>query len=363
MSNYLHRPSILPEYNIIVFCHLRWDFVYQRPQHILSRLSEEHKILVVEEPVDVYCSDKSYFTVQEITSNLHVCKPLIKDLAQLGSYLKKHLPKNAYPIGWFYSPAFVSVLDFLDFDLVVYDCMDELSLFKGARPELLTQENVLLAAADVVFTGGKSLYESKCEKHHNVFCFPSSVDVDHFSRGCVETTLKPDDLLNIDLPIIGYYGVIDERIDYQLILNTAEKHPEFAFVMVGPICKVDIGDLPKADNIYYLGPKLYDELPQYLKFFDIAMMPFALNESTRYISPTKTLEYMAADKPIISTGIKDVVRDFSSCINIVTDADDFSSAILNPVQNFSEKYREILENTSWDHTVRKMFLIINKVLA
>jgi len=362
MNNYLYNPRILPDYDIIVFCHLRWDFVYQRPQHIISRLAETFKILVVEEPVEVYSKDKSYITIFKIHENIHICKPLVKDLGDLGSYLKKHLRTTNHPVGWFYSPAFVSVLESVDFDIVVYDCMDELSLFKGASPHLINQEKTLLAAADIVYAGGKSLYDAKATNHHNVFCFPSSVDVGHFSNATAEK-FKPFDLQRIGEPIIGYYGVIDERIDLDLIRKTAARKPEFAFVMIGPLCKIETSDLPQADNIYYLGMKTYDELPRYLHFFDFAMMPFALNEATRYISPTKTLEYMAANKPIISTKIKDVVRDFSSCINLVSDEADFCNAIDNPVSGFENAYREILEKTSWDNTVEKMSHIINKVLA
>lgn len=363
MNNYLNDSQKLPAYDMIVFCHLRWDFVYQRPQHIISRLAKNYKILFIEEPVDVYSSEKSYFKIQEITPNLHVCQPLIQNLGQLGAYLKKHLSKPKCPVGWFYSAAFVSVLDEINFDTVVYDCMDELTLFKGASHELLKQEETLLSAADVVYTGGKSLFEAKAEKHHNVFCFPSSVDLDHFSNMGSEITQKPFDLERISLPIVGYYGVIDERIDLNLLQETAARRPDYAFVMIGPLCKIEERDLPLADNIYYLGMKSYEELPQYLHFFDIAMMPFALNESTRFISPTKTLEYMAANKPIISTKIKDVVRDYRSCVNLIDNADDFSKAIEKPIENFSASYKEILENTSWDRTSEKMSIIINEVLA
>ena len=349
-----------PHYDMIVFCHLRWDFVYQRPQHLISRLARQYKILVVEEPVGKACSDVE---ITEISDALHVLKPHIDHMDQLVPYLKSILNSSKYLVGWFYSAAFVSVLDLLDFDTVVYDCMDELTLFKGASPELLAQENSLFSAADIVFTGGKSLYESKKEKHHNVFCFPSSVDVAHFSNAEADVLVKPEDLTSIQSPIVGYYGVIDERIDLDLLQETAFGNPSASFVMIGPICKIEERDLPRAENIHYLGMKSYDELPQYLHFFDIAMMPFALNDSTKFISPTKTLEYMAAMKPIISTKIKDVVRDYSSCVSLIEDANDFSEAIAHPMADFQSQYEQILENTSWDRTAEKMSTIINKVLA
>lgn len=360
MNNYLDSSQKLPIYDMIVFCHLRWDFVYQRPQHLITRLSSQYKILVVEEPIGK--SDiKS--EIIEISPSLHVLKPHIYHLDELGSYLKSILKDSKCLVGWFYSAAFVSVLNTFDFETVVYDCMDELTLFKGASPELLVQENSLLSAADIVFTGGKSLYESKKEKHHNVFCFPSSVDVSHFSNEEIEHIEKPGDLRNINSPIIGYYGVIDERIDLELLQQTALQNPNASLVMIGPICKIEESDLPRTENIHYLGMKSYEELPQYLHFFDVAMMPFALNDSTKFISPTKTLEYMAAMKPIISTKIKDVVTEYSDCVSLIDNADDFSISIEQPMTDFHAKYEQILENTSWDRTAEKMCTIINKVLA
>lgn len=349
-------------YDMIVFCHLRWDYVYQRPQHIISRLAKDYKILVVEEPIGRAHSRGESFSLQEIEPNLHICQPRIDYLEELGPYLKKHLHHTEFQIGWFYSAAFVSVLEVFEFETVIYDCMDELSLFKGASEKLIEQEEMLLAAADTVYTGGKSLYESKKQKHHNVHCFPSSVDVSHFS-GESATLEKPTDLARISQPIVGYYGVIDERIDLELLKKTAAKSPDFSFVMIGPICKIEEADLPQADNIHYLGMKSYDELPQYLKYFDFAMMPFALNDSTKFISPTKTLEYMSAFKPIISTRIRDVERDYSHCITLIDNENDFYNALHQKNVENLDSYSEILEKTSWDATASKMNTIIKGVLA
>ena len=345
-------------YDLIVFCHLRWDFVYQRPQHIISRLSKLYKILVVEEPIGYEDENSAPPEFREINPQLHILQPKINNIEDLGTYLKKLLKRKSYPIAWFYSASFVSVLDVFDFESVVYDCMDELSLFKGASKKLIEQENYLLSAADIVYTGGKSLYESKSQKHHNVYCFPSSVEVDHFAN---KEGLVPEDIAQIPAPIVGYYGVIDERIDLNLIKESAELLPDVSFVMIGPLCKIGEDDLPRANNIHYLGMKTYEELPRYLNVFDFAMMPFALNDSTKFISPTKTLEYMCAYKPIISTRIKDVERDYSDCINLIDNATDFVNAIKNPKEDFEEMYGHILENTSWDKTAQKMNSLILKI--
>ncbi len=346
------------QYDMIVFCHLRWDFVYQRPQHLITRMSKNFKILVVEEPIGNV--DNNDLVGLAVSESIHILKPTVDHMQELGIFLKKIIKYQALQVGWFYSAAFIDVLNYLDFGVIVYDCMDELSLFKGASSELIEQEKYLLSAADVVYTGGKSLYEAKKERHHNVYCFPSSVDQDHFDQKG-EIAKLPADLELIPKPIVGYYGVIDERIDLDLLEMSALKMPDVSFVMIGPICKIGEEDLPKAKNIFYLGMKKYEELPTYLNVFDFAMMPFALNDSTKFISPTKTLEYMCAGKPIISTKIKDVVRDYSDCINLIENEEDFHNAVLNPKKDFKHLYNQILEQTSWDITASKMTNIIKEI--
>ena len=350
------------QYNLIVFCHLRWEFVYQRPQHILSRLARNYRILIVEEPILFGPGEENSFIKRKVTRNIDVFQPKVKSVSDIPALLKMYLSKTSYSIGWFYSAAFVPVLKSFEFETIVYDCMDELSLFKGASSKIIEQEKQLMKKAHVVFTGGMSLFESKNKNHHNTHCFRSSVDEAHFGTAC-NILQFPEDIAHISNPIVGYFGVIDERIDLELLRETALRVPNVAFVMIGPVVKIQESDLPRMDNIHYLGQKSYEELPSYLAAFDIAMMPFALNDSTKYISPTKTLEYMAAKKPIISTKIKDVVRDYGTCVNLIDNVDDFCNAINNSKIDYYEmlgQYEEILSNTSWDATVEKMKSIINK---
>jgi glycosyltransferase involved in cell wall biosynthesis len=351
-------------YDMIVFCHLRWEFVYQRPQHIISRMSAKHKILFVEEPVGRAENTMGGSRLLEINPNLHVLQPHVDSIPEITGILSDFVPERNIEIGWFYSPAFESLSGEFNFSKIVYDCMDELSMFKGASAELLEQEKRLLEQADVVFTGGKSLFEAKSKLHENVFCFPSSVDFDHFAQA-MNGVAVPDDIAAIPQPIAGYYGVIDERIDTALIEQMASASPSVSFVMIGPLAKITEEELPKAPNIYYLGMKSYEELPGYLKAFRIAMMPFAMNEATRYISPTKTLEFMAGNKPIISTPVYDVVRDYSHCVAIAPDAHNFSKAITRileePVkEQLDPAFDAILKATSWDTTVEKMNSILSE---
>ncbi|MCL6261006.1 glycosyltransferase [Aquiflexum sp. TKW24L] len=326
----------------------------------MSRMAHDFKILFIEEPLPK--AEKSN-SIKVINNNLHVLQPNITDLKELSQVLSGIIGKEAEPIAWFYSPSFCGVLEEFNFSTVVYDCMDELPLFNGSSPELNDQELLLLKKSSVVFTGGKSLFEAKFPLHNNVFCFPCSVDMEHFSIA-TNTIGIPEDLLSITTPIIGFFGILDERIDMQLIEETARFLPEYSFVFVGPVVKIRDEDLPKLPNIHYLGIKPYSELPHFLKSFDIAMMPFALNGSTKYVSPTITLEYMAAGKPIISTKVSDVERDYSGCIRLISSSSEFASDIQKILsKEITPKvylYDAILNKTSWDRTVNKMKAILKE---
>ena len=352
-------------YDLVVFCHLRWDFVYQRPQHIISRLSEDYKVLFVEEP---WKSSDPGHSLKIISPNLHIFRPNISIMDELTEALSEVLRSSEIPMAWFYSPSFCSVLKYLQFETVIYDCMDELSLFKGAPASLIQQERTLLENSDIVFTGGRSLFEAKQPHHPNVYCFPSSVDFNHFAKATNGISL-PADISEIPSPIVGYFGVVDERLDLELIEETATKLPEVSFVFIGPVVKISESDLPKLPNIYYLGMKDYQTLPNYLKAFKIAIMPFALNDATKYISPTKTLEYMAAEKPIISTRVKDVEREYSNCVHLVSDSNEFVEKvkmILYPKElelSYLKSYDDILNKTSWNSTVNGMKEAIGELIA
>jgi len=354
--------ELLTHYDLIVFCHLRWEFVYQRPQHIISRIAKQGKVLFIEEPLQFSQEEENTAHMYKVNDAITVFQPKVKSIEGIKDVFKG-MPQITAGVGWVYSPAFIPLLASFSLNKVVYDCMDELTLFRGADPELVEHEKQLLSVADIVFTGGKRLYESKKKVHGNVYCFPSSVDHVHF-RKALNGIPVPEDMKFNNRPIIGYYGVIDERIDMNLLGEAAKLLPNATFVMIGPMAKISEEDLAKGDNIHYRGMKSYEELPAYLKKFDIAMMPFAMNEATHFISPTKTLEYMAAYKPIISTPVYDVVRDYSHCVHIISTSSDFRDAVNNIITNKDKEalalnFDKVLENTSWDFTVQKMMEILN----
>lgn len=369
----IEKNALLTERDIVVFSHLRWDFVTQRPQHIMERLGKNQRVFFVEEPIASTAED--YGTVKKtvINSNLIVVQPRMafEDYEKLLiPQLKKMVgAKKKAPILWFYSAAFVKLSDSLRSSLIVYDCMDELTAFKGASPLLIEQEKQLLQIADLVFTGGKSLYEAKTKRHPSVHCFPSSVDKKHFEKALFNSTKKPKELSHLKNPIAGFYGVIDERMDLNLMRETAELLPQINFVYIGPVVKIDAADLPQAPNIHYLGQRSYGELPAYLKAFDVAFMPFALNEATEFISPTKTLEFMAAHKPIISTAIYDVKRDYFREVSIVNSSQAAARAIKTYLtedeadrQSREALQAAVIKRTSWDVTVEKMSLLMEGAL-
>ena len=358
------------ENGIVCFSHLRWDFVFQRPQHLLSRFAKKHEVLFIEEPV--FDTDEPKFVVTEKREGVKVAVPHLRAdtdsaaidriLGPMVSVLIKDQGIEDF-VAWYYTPMMLGWSEHLDPVAVVYDCMDELSAFKNAPPELHTREAELFALSDIVFTGGRSLYEVKRGMHESVYCFPSSIDVKHFSRA-ISVEKDPEDQASIASPRIGFCGVIDERTDIELLRVIADLRSEWQFVMLGPVVKIDPDDLPRQRNIHYLGAKGYDDLPDYIGRWDVAMMPFALNESTRFISPTKTPEYLAAGRPVVSTPIRDVVRPYgeSGLVRIAEGAERFVDAIQAALDEDLEQHRrraaEFLKTMSWDQTYEAMSELI-----
>src|SRR5579872_4719276 len=322
---------------LICFSHLRWNFVFQRPQHLMSRFAREMNVIFWEEPVEISAQETAYLQVREAqdAANVRIVVPHLphgmpEDAreAVLKRLLDAHV--SAIPgalISWYYTPMMLPFSRRLDADVIVFDAMDELSKFKFAPVKLLELEQELFDRADIVFTGGSSLFEAKKDRHDNIHCFPSSVDRAHFCKARVRQ-FEPADQEDLSRPRLGFYGVIDERFDTELLDRVAAARPDWSFVMVGPVVKISDGDLPKRPNIHYLGGKTYDQLPAYLSGWDVALMPFAMNESTQFISPTKTPEYLAGGRPVVSTPVKDVVRHYGQLegVKIASTPEEFVAA-------------------------------------
>jgi glycosyltransferase involved in cell wall biosynthesis len=365
---------------LICFSHLRWNFVFQRPQHLMCRFARDMTVIFWEEPVEIGPKETAFLQVREAENapNVRVAVPhLPQDMpeeareAALMRLLDAHLSAIRGPlVAWYYTPMMLSFSRQIEADLTVYDAMDELSKFRFAPPRLLDLEAELLAKADIVFTGGASLFEAKKDRHPNVHCFPSSVDRAHFAKARARQ-FEPADQEDLPRPRLGFYGVIDERFDTDLLARVAEMRPDWSFVMVGPVVKIAPEDLPKRPNIHYLGGKTYDELPSYLCGWDVALMPFAMNESTEFISPTKTPEYLAGGKPVVSTPVRDVVRTYGDLegVRIAADPESFVSECeialelsANPYEWLSEADL-MLSATSWDTTQARMAGLVTELLG
>ncbi|MEQ8034525.1 glycosyltransferase family 1 protein [Xanthomonas sp. WHRI 6106] len=357
------RPTLL------CLSHLRWSFVYQRPQHLMSRFAHDANVLFWEEPIA--CDEPTpWLQVRGEDGGVHVLVPRLPAGCEgeaavrvqrqlLDGYLAELGVADL--LLWYYTPMSLGFSAHLQPRITVYDCMDELSAFRGAPPALVEYERTLLQRADVVFTGGYSIWEAKRALHGNAHAFPSSVDVAHFAAARAPQP-EPADQAGIAHPRLGFYGVIDERFDVALLRSLAAQRAHWQFVMIGPVVKIDPSELPRADNIHYLGGKTYDELPAYLSGWDVALMPFAMNASTRFISPTKTPEYLAGGCPVVSTPIHDVVRTYgdTGVVRIADTADAFVAACEAALQDNADTERlyetadQVLGDMSWDHTYALM---------
>jgi UDP-galactopyranose mutase len=371
------RDTDAPDFDLVCLSHLRWDFVYQRPQHLLSRCARDRRVIFFEEP---FYGEGLRLDVRRSEEGVLVAVPHLPESvrgkreheeALLQALLTRLFAEQQVRehVLWYYTPMPISWTRHLRPLATVYDCMDELSAFKGAPPELREREAELFRRADLVFTGGQSLYEAKRGKHPHAYAFPSGIDREHFGRAR-EITAEPADQAGIPHPRLGFFGVVDERFDLELLGALAGERPDWHFVIIGPVVKIDPDSLPRPANVHYLGGKSYKELPSYLAGWDVATLLFARNEHTRYISPTKTPEYLAAGKPVVSTSIRDVVRPYGELglVRIADDAPAFIAAAEELMRagadaDWLARVDALLAQNTWDRTWARMSELIEGVAA
>lgn len=361
--------------DMLCFSHLRWDSVRQRPQHLMDRFAAQYRLFYWEEMIptdhhraylEIHAFEGS--SVQAIRPRIPAGLPPERVEAELSALLDQFCALSGIrrPVVWVYSPMFWRIARHLEAAAVVYDCMDELSAFRFAPADLAAREAELIAAADLMLTGGISLYEAKADRHDNIHAFPSAVDAAHFAKARTAQT-APADQRDLPHPRLGYYGVIDERLDLALLQSLAEARPDWSIVMLGPVAKISKADLPQAPNLHWLGQKAYAELPAYLEGWDLALMPFAVNEATRFISPTKTPEYLAAGKPVVSTQIRDVARSYGAleAVSVVSQA-EFVAACEAVLQRDAsaraeadEAAQALIAGHSWDATQKRIAALID----
>jgi len=366
------QPTQRTRPTLLCLSHLRWGFVYQRPQHVMSRLARDYDVIFFEEPVfEDLAEDRATPRLDhsQPAPGIEVIVPRLahglseEQIAEAQRQLLDEMllaRGDAELLLWYLTPMSLAFTDHLKGNVTIFDCMDELSAFRGAPVRLVDMERELMARADVVFTGGYSLWEVKQRQHDNAHPVPSSVDIAHFAAAR-DGLVDPGDQAGIAHPRMGFFGVIDERFDIELVEKLATLRPDWQIVLIGPVVKIDPATLPQLPNIHYLGGKSYDELPAYLAGWDVALMPFAINESTRFISPTKTPEYLAGGCPVVSTPIHDVIRGYgqSGAVTIADTAGAFVAAIdaalgLKGSAEFLQSADAALDGMSWDTTSRFM---------
>ena len=370
------RSTLAAKPILIVLSHLRWDFVTQRPQHLMTRATRDFQVMFLEEPIWVDGGEPRSDTIYRDTG-VTVIQPILPhgtDAADAVDHQRNILDglvasAEGPVVLWFYTPMALPFARHVPADLIVFDKMDELSAFQNAPPLLLALEQELLELADVVFTGGASMHEAAAHRHANIHCFPSSIDTAHFGAARSGDLTDPSDQASLPHPRLGFFGVIDERFDIDLVGKLAALRPDWQLVMIGPVVKIDPASLPQAPNLHWLGGKNYAELPEYLSGWDIGVMPFAINDATKFISPTKTPEFLAAGLPVVSTPIRDVVRPYGEAglVEIASTAEEFAEAVdrllARPRDEWLARVDAQLAKGSWDRTWSAMHVEMDKILS
>jgi UDP-galactopyranose mutase len=377
------------DYGIMVHCHLHWDFVWQRPQHLMSRLSAHRPVLFLEEIRPLPAGEtEPRLEMTRVSDTLTVARVLLApnigdperdaetDRKNFDGWVRLVNDLHAqmgwrHTVQWIYTPTAAGAKDMYDPVAVVYDCMDELANFKGAPAEdIRAKEAELMSCADVVFTGGPSMYQARRDKHANVHQFNSGVDVQHFRKALDPQTTVPDDAASLKHPVLLYYGVIDERMGWENLEAICDAHPEWSVLMVGPLAKIGEDDLLRRPNLFYTGQRGYEDLPGYLKAADVTLVPFALSDATRYLSPTKTLEYFAARRPVVSTPIIDIVEHYADAARVADTPQAFVKACEAALNASDPEFQSRLDNgaryaqaNTWDSIVAQMLDLLDAAVA
>jgi glycosyltransferase involved in cell wall biosynthesis/beta-glucosidase/6-phospho-beta-glucosidase/beta-galactosidase len=364
--------------DLVVLSHLRWTWVWQRPQHLISRLARERgerggRTWFVEEPMygevprpridsaDIDGVTRVWLVLPAIDddagAHIGFAAPAARCYGALLTAFLADAGCSARPDVWLYSPMALELAEQLAPGRLIYDVMDDLAAFSKAPEGLRLLQRRALTEADIVFTGGRSLFKGvRAHRRQGVHLFPSGVESKHYATARHMRRPRAS-------PVAGYVGVIDERIDLQLIDQLAAALPDWTVRMIGPVAKIDPTTLPQAPNLEYAGFVTYEELPAAMGRLDVALMPFALNDATRSISPTKTLEYLAAGLPVVSTRVPDVVADFGSVVRLADDAQSFAAACRDAAHDnttHDRQVRSILHNHEWDTIAETMTGLVER---
>jgi UDP-galactopyranose mutase len=348
---------------IVAGSHLRHDGVWQRPHHVLARLGLRVPVLYVEEQLG---SGDDHDTLEPLKA-FDVLRPLRRapapgiDGATLAAV--RAWCGRRRPLVWLYSPMLLALADAFDTAPLVYDCMDDLAAFAFAPPEMRAREAELLARAGVVFAGGRSLFARRAGQARHLVLAPSGVEFERFAQAAAGPPHPA--LAGLSRPVFGYFGVLDERIDLATVAALGDTIG--TTVMIGPVAKIDSASLPRGPRLRYPGQVDYGELPRFLAGFDVAIMPFALNAATASISPTKTPEYLAGARPVVSTPIADVIADYGTAVRFAATPSEFAEACAEearaPDRERVARGLLLARHAGWDAVVERMLTALRTLLG
>ena len=284
-----------------------------------------------------------------VVPNLHVVTPLVIPFHDMKGvptfnawFLAHYIRRQASRLGmkdfqlWTFLPTTAPMIRYLKPQKVIYYCVDEWSAFSFLNGRLMEQmEADLIKQSDVVITSAEKLYASKRHLHPKTYLVPHGVDSEHFGKACLPGTIVPKELEGLPIPIIGFWGLIHEWIDIDLIYHVASQRPQWSFVLIGKV-GVDCSSLKKLSNVHLLGVRSYDTLPAFAKGFAVGIMPFKINRLTENVNPIKLREYLAAGLSVVSTPLPEA-RAYRGVVRFGANVDEFVEALDLAVRDTSEE--------------------------
>ncbi|MEW6448454.1 MAG: glycosyltransferase [Bacillota bacterium] len=344
----------LRDKDIICLSSVNWDPIWTRKQQVLSRLHPSNRILYVEPPGTLISpfKDPSYWGkwrpwgrwVSRPRPNIYVFQPpfvlpfgnMYHWVGKLNQYwlaawvnLAIHRLKIKHPILWTYLPGTAAVARLIKHAVLIYDCVDEHGAYKGLVSErtIWKLETELLRTADITFVTAPGLYQRRKDHARRIYYVPNAADVAHFNKACDPETPIPEEIRRLPSPRLCFVGVVQEWVDTELLARVARERPEWSIVLIGPVAPgISLHGLDKMPNVFFLGRKPKEVLPNYLKGCEVCLNLFRKSTLTANVSPLKFYEYLASGRPVVSTEMP-AVEEFADLIEIAADAPGFITAV------------------------------------
>lgn len=389
---------MLKNEKIICISSIDWDFIWQGHQEIMSTLAKNDNRILFIENTGVRAPGvrdiprlkkriKNYFKgikgIRKEMDNLYIFSPIVLPFPyswfarKINKFLLLSVLKRwmkimdfADPIVWTFLPTGITIdiIDNIDKKLVIYYCIDNFSVSSSSAKKVKVTEKKLLEKADLVFTTSKALYDY-CFRHNvNVNIFPFGVNIDNFEKVRINDTEIPQELKDINKPIVGYVGGIHKWLNQNLIKFLANSYPDYSFVFVGPL-QTDISSLAEVKNIFFLGKKNHSELSLLIKNFSVAVIPYHITDYTKNVYPTKLNEYLAMGRPVVSTDLPEVEifnQKHRDIVYIGKNSEEFTESLRKALEDDNEDLRsrriEVARQNSWQSRIEEMSGLIEKAI-